>query len=108
MNRKLCETMLKTGEKMEIYVVIAPDEEYGSDIISLLRHKGEIWQWHMKAAFRGETGRLQSRFYIGIVDGKIVGNVSTWEHGPTGILAHVFTVEDQRRKGACKAVMAAL
>ena len=108
MHRKLGETRLKTGEKMEIYVVSAPDEEYESGVLSLLRHKGEIWQWHMKAAFRGETGRLESRFYLGIVDGRIISNVSTWEHGPTGILAHVFTVEDQRRKGACKALMAAL
>ncbi len=107
-NRKLCETRLKTGEKMEVHVVTAPDEEYEGGVFSLLRHKGEIWQWHMKAAFRGETGQLQSRFYLGIVDGRIISNVSTWEHGPTGILAHVFTVEDQRRKGACKAIMAAL
>jgi len=42
------------------------------------------------------------------VDGRIISNVSTWEHDSTGILAHVFTVEDQRRKGACKAIMAAL
>jgi len=107
-NRKLCETRLKTGEKMEIYVVIAPDEEYESGVLSLLRHKGGIWLWHMEAAFRGETGRLQSRFYLGIVNGRIISNVSTWEHGPTGILAAVFTVEDQRRKGACRALMAAL
>ena len=108
MNRKLCEAKLKTGEKMEIYVVSAPDGEYENGILSLLRHKGGIWQWHMEAAFRGETGRLQSRFYLGIVDGRIIANVSTWENGPTGILAHVFTVEDQRRKGACKAIMAVL
>ncbi len=108
MNRKLCETRLKTGEKMEIYVVSAPDDEHEDDVLSFLRHKGKIWLWHMKAAFRGETGRLQSRFYLGIVDGRIISNVSMWEHGSTGILAHVFTVEDQRRKGACKSLMAAL
>jgi len=108
MHRKLGETRLKTGERMEIYVVCAPDEEYGSGVLALLGHKGGIWQWHMEAAFRGETGLLQCRFYLGIVNGRIISNVSTWEHGSTGILAHVFTVEDQRRKGACRALMAAL
>ena len=51
-NRKLGEARLKTGEKMEIYVVSAPDEEYESGVLFLLGHKGEIWQWHMKAAFQ--------------------------------------------------------
>jgi len=37
---------------MEIYVVSAPDEEYEGGVLFLLGHKGEIWQWHMKAAFQ--------------------------------------------------------
>ena len=48
---------------------------------------------------------LETRFYVGKVDGEIIANIMIVEHGHIGILGHVFTTPTQRRKGACKAVM---
>jgi hypothetical protein len=49
---------------------------------------------------------LETRFYVGKLDGHVITNIMTVEHEGIGILGHVFTLPDQRRKGACKGAMA--
>ena len=103
---KLGQEKLKTGETMEIGVVLAPDTEYGEWIQRFLRHKGPEWERHIEGALKGEISDLETRFYIGHLDGEAFVNIMTVEYGPAGILGHVFTRPDQRRKGACSRLMA--
>jgi len=97
---------LKTGEMMEIGVVIPPDERFADRIISFLKHKGQPWEGHIREAFAGRIPELETRFYVGCLDANVIANIMTVEYGQTGILGHVFTAPQHRRKGACKLVMA--
>ncbi len=102
---------LKSGEQMQIVRVIAPDAEWRDRILPLLGHKGEPWQWQMEVAFdEGLEGATQY-FYEGVLEsGEIVGNIMTVESmdPPIGILGHVYTSPEQRRKGICSHLMEAL
>lgn len=101
---------LKSGEQMEIVRVVPPEPEWRDRILPFLGHKGEPWQWQMDIAFsEGMPGALQY-YYEGLVDGTIVGNIMTIESmdPPIGILGHVFTPPEQRRKGICSRLMEAV
>jgi hypothetical protein len=50
---------------------------------------------------------LETRYYIGQVNKEIICNIMIVEYGHVGILGHVFTNPDQRRKGACAGVIKA-
>lgn len=102
---KLSDAKLKTGENLEIGVVIAPDIEHKDSIPKVLNHKGEPWLSHVNRSLTGEIKELETRFYIGKIDGNIVGNIMTVEYNRTGILGHVFTVPEQRRKHICSLIM---
>lgn len=105
MYTKLSDVKLKTGEKMEIGVVLAPDEEYADRIIDLLSHKGEPWVGEVKKAIKGEITDLETRFYIGHLDGQVITNIMTAEYNRTGIFGHVYTRPEHRRKHACTLLM---
>jgi GNAT superfamily N-acetyltransferase len=96
---------LKTGETLEIGVVTSPDEHYAAGIEDLLSHKGEVWRAHIQAALQGRADRLETRFYLGLIQGQPVANIMTVERLGVGILGHVFTRPEHRRKGICHAVM---
>ncbi len=106
MYNKLGETVLKTNERMEVGVVTAPDEPHAEEVKQFLGHKGGNWEWHIERCVIESLDALETRFYVGKVDGSIITNIMTVEHQGIGILGHVFTMPDQRRKGACKGVMA--
>lgn len=103
---RLDEEKLKSGETLEIGVLTAPDERLQASVEELLGHKGEHWRAHISAALRGETDRLETRFYLGLLEGRPVANIMTVEQRGVGILGHVFTRPEQRRKGIASAVMA--
>lgn len=107
MHKQLGDARLKTGERIVINVVRTPDCSYGENIRAFLPHLDEIWQWHLGLALRGQLDELETRFYLGILNGRIIGNVSTWEHRSLGILGHVYTAEDQRRKGVFNSLVKA-
>jgi hypothetical protein len=104
---KMGEILLKTGETMQILMVKTPDHYYERSIVSFLSYANELWRWHLNLAVRGELGDLEARFYLGLLKGRIISNVSTWEHGSIGMVAHLFTARNHRRKGACTALMKA-
>ena len=68
-------------------------------------HKPETYRWHIDCCVHEVLDLLETRFYVGKVDGHIISNVMITEYDGIGTLGHVFTLSDQRRKGACKAIM---
>ena len=105
MYTRLGEVPLRSSENLEIGVVTTPEDEFGAAIQELLNHKGPDWLFHIRAALQGETGLLETRFYVGLLAGVPVGNVMTVEVKGVGILGHVFTLPEHRRKGICQAIM---
>jgi len=107
MHEDLGQIELNTGETLDIRVVEAPDAEHEGAVMGVLSHKGELRQWQLQEDFAGRAQGIRSRFYLGFIQGQAVANIAVWESGPIGDLGHVHTVEAHRRKGICKAVMAA-
>jgi hypothetical protein len=105
MRESLGTETLKTGEQLHIERVLAPDAEREGHILPLLGHKPPHYMAHLKGAFADTCDSLETRFYGGILDGQVVGNIMTVEANGVGILGHVYTVESQRRKGICQAIM---
>ena len=91
---------------MEIGMVLAPDAEYADRILDFLTHKGEYWLRHVGKALNGEISELETRFYIGKLGDRVIGNIMTVEYNRTGILGHVFTHPEHRRKHVCSLIMA--
>jgi len=108
MYKKLASEVLRTGEEMEVGVVEAPDEEFREPLVSFLSHKSREFRWHIERSLEGPLDELETRFYIGRVEGEIVTNVMTVEYNRTGILGHVYTKPEHRRKGACTGVLRTL
>lgn len=106
MYHKLGEAVLKTDEQMEVGVITAPDEPHAAEIKQFLGHKPGNYKWHIERCVTETLDALETRFYVGKVDGSVITNIMTVEHQGIGILGHVFTMPEQRRKGACKGVMA--
>ena len=106
MFNKLAEVVLKTGERMEVIVITAPDAPHAEEVKAFLGHKPGNYRWHIERCVTEELDALETRFYVGKLDGNVITNIMTVEHEGIGILGHVFTLPRQRRKGACKGVMA--
>lgn len=104
---KLSEVELKTGELMEVDVVLAPDNVYADRIKQFLDHKPGDFKWHIERSVEEDLDELETRYYIGLIDGEVISNVMVVEHRHTGILGHAFTAPQHRRKGAYTGVMAA-
>ena len=102
---KLGEVVLKTKEQMEVGVITAPDARHAEEVKRFLGHKGGNYEWHIQRCVTEVLGDLETRFYVGKLDGRVITNIMTVEHEGIGILGHVFTLPQQRRKGACKGVM---
>ncbi|RKU18813.1 hypothetical protein C6501_02170 [Candidatus Poribacteria bacterium] len=106
MYEKLGNTVLKTGEQMEVGVINVPDEPHAEEIKKFLGHKPGNFKWHIDRCVTESLDALETRFYVGKIDGNVITNIMTVEHEGIGILGHVFTLPEQRRKGACKGAMA--
>ena len=107
MYTRLIDATLKSGERMEVGVVLAPDEAHAEQIKPFLAHKQMPYKWHIEKSVYEPLGNLETRYYIGKVNSHIICNIMTVESHRTGILGHVYTLPDHRRKGACDAVMQA-
>src|SRR5947209_18028776 len=96
----LGETTLKNGEKMEIGVVTAPDPEWRERIVPFLGHKGEPYASHLRRSSEGPLDHLETLHYIGHQNGRIMTQVMIVGARGAGILGHVYTLPEERRKGA--------
>jgi len=109
---RLGETRLKSGETLEIGVVAGPAPEWRDRLAEFLAHKGPDWLPHITRALEGPLDALQTRFYVGLLTGEAEGprpvaaQIMIVGAAGVGILGHVFTRPEHRRKGACQAVMA--
>jgi GNAT superfamily N-acetyltransferase len=105
--RRLGDAALTTGEKIELGVVEAPDAEWADRLVPFLIHKGGDWNYHVKAALTRPLDGLETRFYVGHLDGQPITQVMIVGARGVGILAHVFTAPGWRQRGAYRQLMAA-
>jgi hypothetical protein len=102
----LGEALLKTGERLSLGVVECPDAEWAERVIPFLGHKGPETREHIRRALRGPLDDLRTCFYVGSIEGRLVTEVMIVGARGVGILGHVFTRRDERRKGAYSLLMA--
>jgi hypothetical protein len=107
MYERLGEAALKSGQRMEIGVITAPDAEWRERIEPFLGHKGEPYASHIQRSHEGPLDELETRYYIGHLEGRVITEVMIVGARGAGILGHVYTLPEERRKGAYQAVMAA-
>jgi hypothetical protein len=85
---------------MEIGVVTSPDPEWKPRLTQFLEHKGPDWLPQIEGALMGPLDHLQTRFYVGLIDRRIACHTMISGDRGIGILSHVFTRPEDRRKGA--------
>lgn len=105
MYTRLGDELLKTGERMEAGVVLGPDAEWLPRMVPFLGHKNPEYRAHIRGALEGPLDDLRTRFYVGTVEGEVISQIMVVGDRGAGILAHVYTHPDHRRKGACSRVM---
>ena len=111
----IADRTLRTGETLKIGVVVAPGDHAPDDdhapinhaplVRPILAHKSSNEQWHLDEVFAGRVGPLETRFYLGRLNDRSVCNIMVSEHDGIGILSHVYTVPEHRRKGIARLVM---
>ncbi|MCY3556536.1 MAG: GNAT family N-acetyltransferase [Gemmatimonadetes bacterium] len=123
----IADKTLRTGETLAIGVVLAPDDpapdertpmdnhapadDHGPDadhaslVRPILAHKSRNDQWHLDEVFAGRVSALETRFYLGRLNDRSVCNIMVSEHDGIGILSHVYTAPEHRRKGIARFVM---
>ncbi|MCW3096071.1 MAG: hypothetical protein JWL77_1689, partial [Chthonomonadaceae bacterium] len=91
MNTTLAVETLRSGEHLTIECVEAPEPTREAQIHPFLGHKPANYRAHIEAALTGQCDALETRFYIGLLNGEMVGNIMTVETGGIGIFGHVHT-----------------
>lgn len=99
---------LKSGEQARLVHIVAPEPAWTERILPFLAHKGEPWMWPMKLALNEGLPGTRMSFFECVLDGDIVGNITTVDANGIGMLQHVFTNPDHRRKGICRFLMQVL
>ena len=107
MYQSLGQVALKSGERVEAGIVDCPDVEWASRIEALLGHKGESWRWQNRSCARESLG-IDARYYLLHRDGEPFANMLTATHKGVGHFGHVFTIPEDRRKGAAHQLMGLL
>lgn len=99
---------LKSGEQAQLVQIVTPEPAWTDRLLPFLAHKGEPWMWPMKLALDEGIPGIRMNFFEVVLDGQIAGNITTVDAHGVGMLQHVFTNPDQRRKGICQVLMQAL
>ena len=95
---------LATGEQVEVGVITGPDAEWAERVEKLLGHKRDPWNWQNRQLLRTNVG-IGARFYILHRGGMPFANIFIAELSGVGILGHVWTDPEDRKKGACSKLM---
>jgi len=93
---------LKTNEKLDIALITGPEPRWKNPICSLLWHKGYPWTYHVEKALDGTIPDLDTRFYVGLLDGQPVANICLFEHERVALFAHVYTRPEYRQRGIAR------
>jgi L-amino acid N-acyltransferase YncA len=95
---------------MSLVKVTAPQPDWSERILPFLAHKGSPWETPMRLALAEGLPPLTMNFFEGLIGDTIVGNITVVESlaRPVGILQHVYTNPEHRRKGICDHLMQAL
>ncbi len=116
----IADKTLRTGETLEIGVVLAPDDhtpdghapdddtpgvDHAPLVRPILAHKSSNEQWHLDEVFAGRVCPLETRFYLGLLKDRPVCNIMVSEHDGIGIVSHVYTRPEHRRKGIARLLM---
>ncbi|HYF52005.1 MAG TPA: GNAT family N-acetyltransferase [Planctomycetota bacterium] len=108
MYQKIQDVTLRNGEAAEMGILLGPDTtEWGKSVRTLLGHKGEIWRWQVDESLNKQLG-CESRFYILSKACKPFANIMIVEDRGIAIFGHVWTVPEERRKGAADIIHAHL
>lgn len=100
MYQRTNDVALKTGEVVEMGLVTGPDPEWGPKLEHLLGHKGEPWNWQIHQCLANPDIGIQTRCHVLCRSGRPFANICTFESDGVGIFGHVFTVPEERKKGA--------
>ncbi len=95
---------IKTGEAVDFSILRAPDAEWSPVVMDLVGHKGELWNWQNEMCLTQDLG-IDVYYYFLHRQGRGFSNVMTAEYKGVGSFGHVYTVPEDRRKGACAAIM---
>ena len=99
---------LTDGEEMRRLVVAGPDAAWAARLTKLLGHKSPVYFGHIAAALERPLDDLQTLFYVGKVgETPMTVAMVTGAHG-AGILGHVYTVPEWRRRGASTGLFGAM
>lgn len=104
MYQSLGPVRLKSGERVEAGVVIGPDMAWADRVGDLLSHKGGMWNWQNAECLRQDLG-IDVRYYVLHRDGQPLANMLTATSMGVGHFGHVFTLPEDRRKGAAQQLM---
>ena len=104
MHESITEISLKTGETVAASRIEGPDAEWAERIEALLGHKGEEWRWQNSRCARDDLG-IDVYYYVLHRDGVPFANMMTAEYAGVGHFGHVWTLPEDRRKGAADQLM---
>lgn len=102
---------MSTSSPFSVEHLRAPlSREMAGVVIEFLRHKGSPWIEDIQQRVRGELAGAEDHYFLALADGGLVGHA--WytvaqRDRQLGLLGHVFTRPDARRRGIGRALMAA-
>jgi hypothetical protein len=100
MYRKLSEFELKSGQRVEAGVVIAPDADWSERLKDFLSWQDDIWNWQNSIFLESQTG-IEVYYYVAHADGQVVSTIMSAECNGIGLRGHIWTPPELRRNGAC-------
>jgi GNAT superfamily N-acetyltransferase len=105
---KLNKIQLRDKRQADVLKFTAMPEDIMEDMRNWFAHKGPPWMWHLEQWHKGLTTGMDAHFYLAMLDGRLIGNITVFRNGVFGNVAHVFTAPDSRKLGVAKALLEAV
>lgn len=100
---------LKTSEELIIKKLIPPDERYSPRLANFFPPTSSVWDVEKVRRAKGQlAGLCRDHFFVGEVNGKLVGNVwytTSQEMAEVATLGFVYTEPPWRRRGIATRLM---
>ncbi|HET7559751.1 MAG TPA: GNAT family N-acetyltransferase [Limnochordia bacterium] len=98
---------LRDGSTLKIVRVCGPEPGWLPHIAPFLGHKPEVYRWQIIEGLQRSWPGLQTDFYLGLLDGQLVANITLITNLGLGVLGHVYTLPQHRGKGIASVLMGA-